>query len=132
MKFRIGDKFSKERTITDELIRAFAEISGDRNPIHLDDKFAGSTRFGRRIGHGMLTAAFISGVLGNQEIERKVIYLGQTLKFVSPAFIGDTITTTSTVTAIRDDKEIVTLSTICTNQHGETVVSGEAVLMVLD
>ncbi|HMQ04857.1 MAG TPA: MaoC family dehydratase [Pyrinomonadaceae bacterium] len=132
MKFLIGDTFSKERTVTDELVRAFAEVSGDYNPIHLDDEFAASTRFGRRISHGMLTAAFISGVLGNQSTERKLVYLGQTIKFTLPVYIGDTITTTSTVKAIRDDRNIVTFETVCTNQNGETVLSGEGALMVLD
>ena len=64
MEINIGDKFSNERKITDELIRGFAEMSGDHNPIHLDEEFAATTRFGRRIAHGMLSGAFISGVLG--------------------------------------------------------------------
>ncbi len=132
MKFQIGDTFSKQRIVTDELVRAFAELSGDHNPIHLDDEFAASTRFGQRIAHGMLTAAFISGVLGTQQIESKVVYLGQSLKFTSPVFIGDTITTTSTVRKIRKDRRIITLDTICSNQREEVVLSGEAVLMVLD
>ena len=131
MKMSIGDSFSRSRHVTDELVRAFAEVSGDHNPIHLDDDFASTTRFGRRIAHGMLSAAFISGVLGNEMTEQKVVYLSQSLRFTAPVFIGDTVTTTSTVTGIREGKNIVTLETICRNQTGETVVSGEAVLMVL-
>ena len=131
MKIKIGDSFSRSREVTDQLVRDFAEVSGDHNPIHLDDEFAAGTRFGSRIAHGMLSAAFISGVLGNEMAERKVVYLSQTLRFTAPVFIGDTVTTTSTVKAIREDKNIITLETICANQHGETVVSGEGVLMVL-
>lgn len=131
MDLQIGDKFSTERHVTDELIRKFAEVSGDYNPIHLDEEFAKTTRFGKRIAHGMLSGAFISAVLGNEFKERKIIYLSQTMKFTAPVYIGDTVTTTSTVTNIREDKGIVTLETVCTNQNGETLVKGEAVVMVL-
>jgi len=131
MNLNIGDQFSVSREVTDELIRRFAEVSGDYNPIHLDEEFARATRFGKRIAHGMLTASFISGVLGYELSVRKVVYLGQTLKFRAPVFIGDTITTTATVKRLREDKPIVTIETICTNQQGETVLEGEATLMLL-
>lgn len=131
MDIKIGDKFSIEREITDELIRSFAELSGDHNPIHLDEDFAAKTRFGRRIAHGMLSGAFISAVLGYEFRERKIIYLSQTMRFTAAAFIGDTITTTATVTDIREDKGIVMLETICTNQSGEMTLKGEAVVMML-
>jgi acyl dehydratase len=131
MNIKIGDTFSIERGITDKLIRSFAELSGDHNPIHLDEEFAANTRFGRRIAHGMLSGAFISAVLGYEFGERKIVYLSQTMRFTAPAFIGDTITTTATVMHIREDKGIVTLETICTNQNGETTLKGEAVVMML-
>ena len=131
MNIKIGDSFKKERLVTDELVRAFAEVSGDYNPIHLDEEFAKTTRFGRRIAHGMLSGAFISAVLGYEMTEKKIVYLSQTLKFTAPVFIGDTVTTTATVTAIREDKNIVTMDTICTNQNGETVVKGESVVMIM-
>jgi 3-hydroxybutyryl-CoA dehydratase len=131
MDLKIGDKFSKQRHVTDELVRKFAEVSGDHNPIHLDEEFAKTTRFGRRIAHGMLSGAFISAVLGYEFKERKIIYLSQTMKFTAPVYLDDTVTATATVTNIREDKGIVTLETVCTNQNGETVVTGEAVVMVL-
>jgi 3-hydroxybutyryl-CoA dehydratase len=131
MEVKIGDKFSTSREVTDEVIRKFAEVSGDHNPIHLDDEFAKQTRFGRRIAHGMLSGAFISAVLGNEFRGLKIVYLSQTLKFVAPVFIGDTVTATGTVTAIRKEKGIVTLETVCTNQNGETLVTGEAKVMIL-
>ena len=131
MNIKVGDSFSKVRIVTDELVRAFADLSGDYNPIHLDDEFASKTRFGRRIAHGMLSGAFISAVLGYEISERKIVYLSQTLKFTAPVFIGDTVTTTATVTAIREDKNIVTMATMCTNQNGETVVKGESVVLVM-
>ena len=131
MDIKIGDKFSNERTVTDELIRAFAELSGDHNPIHLDEEFAKITRFGKRIAHGMLSGAFISAVLGIEFEARKIVYLSQTMRFIAPVFIDDTITTTGTVTAIREEKGIVTLETVCTNQHGELTLKGEAMVMIL-
>jgi len=131
MNIKIGDTFIKERLVTDELVRAFAEVSGDYNPIHLDEEFAKTTRFGRRIAHGMLSGAFISAVLGYEFGERKIVYLSQTLKFTAPVFIGDTVTTTAMVTNIREDKQIVTMETVCTKQDGEIVVKGESAVMVL-
>jgi acyl dehydratase len=131
MNIKVGDTFTKERLVTDELVRAFAEVSGDYNPIHLDEEFAKTTRFGRRIAHGMLSGAFISAVLGYEFGERKIVYLSQTLKFTAPVFIGDTVTTTATVTNIREDKQIVTMETVCTKQDGEIVVKGESAVMVL-
>jgi len=131
MELKVGDKFSTERLVTDELIRKFADVSGDYNPIHLDEEIAKKTRFGRRIAHGMLSGAFISAVLGYEFSERSIVYLSQTLKFTAPVFIGDTVTATGTVKSIREDKPIITLETICTNQNGETLVTGEAVVMIL-
>ena len=131
MDLKIGDQFSTSREVTDEVIRKFAEVSGDFNPIHLDEEFAKSTRFGRRIAHGMLSGAFISAVLGKEFRERKIGYLSQTMKCVAPVFIGDTVTATGTITNIREDKNIVTLETVCTNQNGDVLVKGEAAVMIL-
>lgn len=131
MDLKIGDSFSTERKVTDELVRKFAEVSGDYNPIHLDEEFAKTTRFGRRIAHGMLSGAFISAVLGYEFKERKIVYLSQSMKFTAPVYLDDTVTATATVTNIREDKGIVTLETICTNQNGETLVKGEVVVMIL-
>src|SRR5215203_3869691 len=106
MNVKVGDSFSKTREITDELVRAFAEVSGDFNPIHVDEEFAKTTRFGRRIAHGMLSGAFISAVLGYEFAEKRIVYLSQTMKFTAPVYIGDTVTTVATVTSIREDKNI--------------------------
>jgi 3-hydroxybutyryl-CoA dehydratase len=132
MNLKIGDKFSTSKQITEAVVRAFAEFSGDYNPIHLDEEFAKTTRFGRRIAHGMISGALISAVLGYEFKERKIVYLSQTLKFTAPVFLDDTVTATATVIHIREDKPIVTLETVCTNQSGETVVKGEAAVMILD
>ncbi len=131
MNINIGDTFSTTREVTDELIRAFAELSGDFNPVHVDEEFAKQTRFGRRIAHGMLSGAFISAVLGNEFKERQIVYLSQTMRFTAPTFIGDTITTTATVKGIRAEKGIVTLETVCTKQTGEVTLTGESMVMIL-
>ena len=131
MDLKIGDKFSTSKQITDAVVRAFAELSGDYNPIHLDEEFAQTTRFGRRIAHGMISGALISAVLGNEFKERKIVYLSQTMKFVAPVFLDDTVTATATIAQIREDKNIVTVETVCTNQRGETVVTGEGKIMIL-
>ena len=132
MTLNVGDKFSFSKTVTDKLIRDFAELSGDSNPIHLDEEFASQTRFGQRIGHGMLTASFISALLGSSMSVRKVVYLGQSLRFRAPCYIGDTVTATGIVKEIRKDKPIITIDTNCTNQDGTVLIEGEAVLMLLD
>lgn len=131
MDIKIGDSWSTTRLVTDELIREFANLSQDRNPIHLDEEYARGTRFGRRIAHGMLSGAFISAVLGQEFGERKIVYLSQTMRFTAPVFIGDEVTTTATVTGIREGKGIVTLETRCTKQTGEDTLTGEAIVMIL-
>ncbi len=131
MDLQIGNSFSTSRLVTAELIRDFAELSGDHNPLHLDEVYAATTRFGRRIAHGMLSGALISGVLGMEFKEQKILYLSQTMKFTAPVFIGDTITTTATISNIRKDKGIVTLDTLCSKSGGEVTLRGESVIMIL-
>ena len=131
MTLKIGDTFTVQKEVTDELVRKFADVSGDYNPIHLDEEFAAKTRFGKRIAHGMLGASFISAVLGYKLSENKIIYLSQSLKFTAPVFIGDTVTAKAVVREIREDKPIITIETTCENQSGETVITGEAKIMVL-
>jgi len=130
MKVKVGDTASLTRKVTDADIRAFAELSGDHNPIHLDDGYAATTRFGQRIAHGMLGASLISAVIGNDLPGTGSIYLSQSLKFLAPVLLEDTLTARATVTKIRDDKPIVTLETVCENQRGETVIKGEAIVLV--
>jgi acyl dehydratase len=124
-----GDKASRSLTITDETIRAFADLSGDHNPVHLDDAYAAGTRFGRRIAHGMIAASLISATLANEVPGPGSVYLSQTLNFKAPVFPGDTITATVEVQQVRTDKPIVTLSTVCTNQDGAAVMEGQAVIL---
>ncbi len=125
-----GDKASRITPITDEMIRLFADLTGDTNPVHLDDSYAAGTRFGRRIAHGMIAAGLISAALANDLPGPGTIYLSQTLQFKAPVYPGDTITTSVEVKAIRPDKPIVTLITVCRNQNDKVVLEGEAVVLV--
>ena len=125
-----GDQASRTTTITDEMIRAFAELTGDNNPVHLDDTYAAGTRFGRRIAHGMIAAGLISATLANDLPGPGTVYLSQTLQFRAPVYPGDTITTTVEVKTVRPDKPVVTLGTVCRNQDNGVVMEGEAVVLV--
>lgn len=125
----IGARASRTKTFTDEDVRGFAQISGDSNPIHLDDAYAATTQFERRIAHGILTASLISATIANDLPGDGTIYLSQNLQFKAPVYIGDTITATVTITDIRERRNIVTLETTCVNQEGTVVLTGEAVVM---
>ena len=130
-KFQVGDSVTVSKTITPQTIQAYADLSGDHNPIHLDPKFAAGMRFGKCIAHGMLTASLISNAIGNHLPGRGALYLGQTLKFTAPVFADDTVTARLTVIKIREDKPILTIETIVTNQRGERVIEGEAAVMLM-
>ena len=124
-----GDSASRSMTITDETIRLFADVTTDTNPLHLDDEYAAGTRFGKRIAHGMISAGLISATIANDLPGPGTVYLNQTLKFKLPVFPGDTVTATIEVLTVREDKPIVTLSTVCTNQDDAVVLEGEAVVL---
>jgi 3-hydroxybutyryl-CoA dehydratase len=132
MKLNVGDSAETTKTIEQADIQAFADVTGDHNPIHVDEAFAQNTRFGRRIAHGMLTASLISSVLANKLPGEGSVYLGQTLQFVAPVFPGDEVTARVTVKEIREGRPIVKLETICVNQRGETVIRGEATVLLSD
>jgi 3-hydroxybutyryl-CoA dehydratase len=126
---KIGDSASFAKTVSEADIVLFAGVSGDTNPVHLDQEFAANTMFKGRIAHGMLSAGFISTVLGTKLPGPGSIYLSQSLKFKAPVRIGDTVKATVAVTDILAEKKRVTFATICT--VGDTVViEGEAVIMV--
>lgn len=117
------------KTVTDADIVLFAGISGDTNPVHLDDEYAAGTPFKGRIAHGMLTAAFISAVLGTILPGPGAIYMSQSLRFKAPVRPGDTVRARARVTAIDPQRRRVTLETLCT-VGGTIVVEGEALVMV--
>lgn len=129
-EFTPGQKASLTKTISEGDVYAFAGITGDFNPLHVDAEFARKSRFGERVAHGVLAAGLISAVLGMQLPGPGGVYLSQSLKFLKPVRLGDTITATAEVVSYRSDKRILTLRTSCTSQRGEIVAEGESVLLV--
>ena len=124
-----GMEASVSKVITDADVSAFAELSGDINPVHLNDEFAATTVFKKRIAHGFLTGALFSTVLGTKLPGPGCIYLAQGLKFRAPVYIGDEVVATCRITAVDIAKSRVTLACDC-SVNGKTVLEGEAVMMV--
>ncbi len=122
----VGDSACLERTLTQQDIQLFAILSGDINPQHLDPEFAASSRFHGVIAHGMWGGALISAVLGTRLPGPGTVYRGQTLRFLRPVRVGDTLTIKVTVTARNPDNQSLSLACVCTNQNGEPVIEGEA------
>lgn len=124
----VGMTAAVSKVLDDAAVRAFAALSGDVNPVHLDDDYAATTLFGRRIAHGMFTAALLSTVIGTRLPGKGTIYLSQTLRFRRPVFIGDEVTAEVEVTVIDQKRQRVTLACRCI-ANGKEVLSGEAVVM---
>lgn len=125
----VGQSAEMMRVVGSADIEAFAEVSGDTNPVHLDEAYARGTTFGGRIAHGMLSAAYISAILGTKLPGPGAIYLSQQLRFRRPVKIGDPVVARVTVKALDEKRGHVTLTTVC-EVNGKTVVDGEAVVMV--
>ena len=124
----VGQSAEVSRQVEAADIDAFAAVSGDHNPVHLDETFAATTQFGGRIAHGMLSASFISALIASELPGPGAIYLSQTLKFLRPVRIGDTVTTRVEVAAIDAAKARVTLATTC-RVGDKAVLTGEAVIL---
>jgi len=128
-QLNIGDKDFFEKTISESDVYLYAGITGDLNPAHINQREAETTMFKGRIAHGMLTAGFVSAVLGMKLPGPGTIYLGQELKFTAPVRFGDTIKAEVEVIEKFDEKNIMKLSTTCTNQDGVIVLKGVATVM---
>ena len=126
---QIGDSASFTKTVSEHDVYTYAGVSGDFNPAHVNEVEAQKGMFGKRIAHGMLSAGFISTVLGTQLPSPGTIYMGQELRFTKPVFFGDTITATVTVAELIPEKNRAILDTVCTNQNGEVVIKGKATVM---
>ncbi|MHA1945334.1 MAG: MaoC family dehydratase [Candidatus Hodarchaeales archaeon] len=129
-EIQVGYGAESKHTITEEDIVKFAEVSGDFNPVHMNEEFAQTTIFKGRIAHGMLSVSYISATLAKQI--PGTIYLKQTVMFKKPVRIGDTISTKVEVISKNDEKKRITLTTTCSNQREEEVVTGEALVMLFE
>lgn len=126
----VGMAAEMAKTVTETDVVLYAGITGDFNPVHVNDVEASQSRFGGRIAHGMLSAGFISAVLAMKLPGPGAIYLSQSLRFTKPVRPGDTVTARVEVREVVAEKRRVTLATTCTNQDGEVVIEGEALVLV--
>ena len=129
-ELRVGDAAEMAKTVTEADVVLFAGVTGDFNPVHVDAVAGERSMFGTRVAHGMLSAGFISAVLGMRLPGPGSVYLSQSLRFTKPVRIGDTVTARVEVLEIIAAKRRLRLATTCRNQNGEVVVEGEAVVMV--
>ena len=129
-ELQVGQRASYRRTIGDDDVRSFAQITGDDNPVHLDEAVAAQSRFGSRIVHGMLTAGLISAALAKVLPGPGTIYLEQSLRFTKPVRIGETIDVELRVLETNVPRQRARIQTDCRNADGELVVTGEATVMV--
>lgn len=128
--FQVGQQASVTRTISESDVYLFAGITGDLNPAHTNEEYAKKTHFKTRIAHGMLSSGLISAVLGMKLPGPGTIYTGQTIKFLAPVHIGDTITATAEIQSLDLNRNRVVLTTTCTNQDGRVVITGEATALL--
>lgn len=128
-EIKVGEKASTTKTLTEQDVYSFAELSGDSNPMHVNSDFAKNTRFKQRIAHGMLVASLLSTVIGTQLPGPGTIYLSQTLNFKAPVFFGDTISAEVEVIEKLVAKNRLKLKTVCCNQTGVVVLDGEATVV---
>lgn len=126
----VGDTASITRAFSEEDVRLYAELSTDKNPVHLDEEFAANTQFGQRIVHGMLVSSLFSALLGQHLPGDGAIYMNQNLKFKAPVYLDMEVTATVEITEINERKPIVSLTTVCTDQDGNVLVTGDAVMYV--
>lgn len=131
LMYPVGERASFSKTISEADVTSFAGLTGDFGPIHVDAEYARGTRYGRRTAHEMLAGGLISAVLSTRLPGPGSVCLSQQIEFLSPIFIGDTITAQVEVVAWQPEKLLITLKTTCQNQDVRQVVTGQAVLMLL-
>jgi 3-hydroxybutyryl-CoA dehydratase len=127
-QLKIGDAAEFGKTVSESDIYLYAGVTGDFNPAHLNEVYAGKTYFKKRIAHGMLTAGFVSGLLGVSLPGPGTIYIRQELDFLAPVHIGDTITARVEIVEIMDQKNRIAVRTTCVNQDGTMVLDGRAIV----
>lgn len=130
--FFVGQNASLSRRFTLDDVKAFSQLSLDNNPVHLDEEYAKNSIFGDRIVYGYLTSSLFSGIIGSILPGPGAIYLSQSLNFRKPIYHNELVTATCTISKIREDKPIITLDTVLTNEKGEIAVDGTAVIKLLE
>ncbi|MGB9614752.1 MAG: MaoC family dehydratase [Fervidobacterium sp.] len=126
----VGQAYEVKKIVTDEMVKLFAEATGDKNPVHLDEEYAKNTIFGGRIAHGILTLGIISSVLGMEFPGAGTIYLMQNAKFKRPVYVGEEVTVKLVVKEIDKEKRRVLLDTLVVKSNGENAIEGEALVKV--
>ena len=129
-EFTVGQSAELIRTLTERDVMAFAEVTGDFNPVHVDADAAAASSFGERIVHGMLTASLLSALLAMKLPGPGAIYLSQSLRFLRPVKIGDTVTARVEIVSIDIARRRLTLSTFVRNERGKNVIDGDAVVQL--
>jgi 3-hydroxybutyryl-CoA dehydratase len=135
MKFadlKIGQHVERTREMSEALVNAYAELTGDFSPVHIDEAAAKQTRFGTRIAHGMLSAGFLSAAIGMELPGPGTIWVAQAFKFKQPVKLGDTVTWRVEVRELMPEKKRAKLSTVARNQRGEVVIDGEGTILLLE
>jgi len=127
---KVGYRIEFSKTVGADDVRKFADVTGDDNPLHCDPAYARRTRFGECIAHGMLGAGFISAAIARLAPHASAVYLTQTLRFLRPIGIGDTIRAVAEVKSFDEKASTATLTTVCYNQRNEQVVSGSALVLL--
>jgi acyl dehydratase len=126
LDLEIGRTASRSLDVTPEVVRLYAEITGDRNPLHFDEEFAAGTAFGRLVAHGGITTGVLHALVAEDMPGPGTVFLSQNWKFTAPVYIGDTITATAEVLTVHERKPVCSLRIEVKRQDGETVLEGEA------
>ena len=129
---QVGQSAERTKLMTESLINAYAELTGDFSPVHIDEAAAAKTRFGTRIAHGMLSVSFLSAVIGMDLPGPGTIWVAQALRFKQAVKLGDSITWRVEVKELFPEKKRATVSTVCKNQRGEIVIDGEGTILLLE
>ena len=126
LKLKVGQVARLTKTVTDADTRLFAEMTGDYNPLHFSDDFAARTRFGRRVAQGGIAAGLLNALVAMRLPGPGTVFMSQSLNYRRPVYIGDTLTATATILALKTDKPVCQLAFAVTNQDGQTVLDAEA------
>lgn len=132
MDVSVGQKATREMTVTEEMVAAYAELTGDRNPLHFDAEFAAGTRFKRLIAQGGITTGLLHALVAMDMPGAGSVFLNQSWNFPKPVYIGDTIRAEATVKTVHERRGIVKLDIVIENQDGDAVLSGEATVMQVE